>query len=183
MRIRPARDSDLDEILRVENEAFGGDEEIVQLVASLLDDPTAAPVISLVAEEAGRVIGHVLLTRARVERAEDPAGEDPLVLLLAPLAVAPDEQRSGVGGALVRWSFEAARKAGAVAILVLGHIDYYPRFGFVPAARHGLIAPYPIPEKVADAWMVAELAPGALDALAGTVRAAEAMMRPEYWRE
>jgi len=188
MRIRPAHDRDFEDVLRVERDAFGGGDVEAGLVEALLGDATASPAISLVAEEGGRVVGHVLLTRARIERigeraSGESAPEEPLLLLLAPLAVAPEAQSQGVGSALVRWSLEAARQAGAVAVFVLGHVGYYPRFGFEPAARRGLAAPYPIPDEVADAWMVAELAPGALGELAGTVRAAETLMRPEYWRE
>ncbi len=177
MQIRPATSDDLPEVLRVEREAFGGSEE-AELVEALLDDPSAMPTISLIAEKAGRATGHILLTRAAVEGAEQQS-----VFLLAPLAVVPEAQRQGVGGALVRRAFAQARDMGAVAVFVLGHIEYYPRFGFEPAAPRGLVAPHPIPDEVADAWMVAELVPGTLGTLHGSVRVARSLMKVEYWRE
>jgi putative acetyltransferase len=176
MRIRPATSLDLAEVLRVEREAFGGDEE-AELVEALLADPTARPFISLLAEDGGRGAGHVLLTSASVE------DTDVLLMLLAPLAVAPEYQAQGVGGALTVNALNAAAEAGAVAVLVLGHIGYYPRFGFEPAGPHGFRAPYPIPDEVADAWMVAELVPGTLGTLSGSVRVARALMKPGLWRE
>jgi len=177
VRIRLATPADLPEVLRVEREAFGGLDE-AELVEALLGDPTAQPAISLIAEKDGRCVGHVLFTRAAIEGAEDTNAT-----LLAPLAVVPDEQGRGVGGALATAGLGVAGNSGATVAFVLGHPGYYPRFGFEPALRYGLAAPYPIPEDASDAWMVAELQPGALRALSGTVRVAEALMKPEYWRE
>lgn len=177
MRIRRATPADLPEVLRVEREAFGEPDE-ADLVEALLSDPTAQPIISLLAEKDGRCIGHVLFTRASIESAEDVSAT-----LLAPLAVVPEEQGRGVGDALARAGLGFARDSGAVVAFVLGHPGYYPRFGFQPALPHGLAAPYLIPDEVSDAWMVAELDVEVLSALSGTVRVADVLMKPEYWRE
>jgi putative acetyltransferase len=68
-------------------------------------------------------------------------------------------------------------------VFVLGHPAYYPRFGFSPAGARGLDAPYPIPQKNAEAWMVRELRPGVIGDCSGRVICADALADPEYWRE
>jgi putative acetyltransferase len=125
------------------------------------------------------VIGHVLFTRAKVGSAE--------AALLAPLAVSPEWQRQGVGGALVREALARAARDGFGLALVLGHPAYYPRFGFVPAVPLGVLPLYPV--EPSEAWMVAELGPGAVASACGAapkpciVRVAEEFMHEELWRE
>jgi predicted N-acetyltransferase YhbS len=72
---------------------------------------------------------------------------------------------------------------GVELVFVLGHPGYYPRFGFKPAGVLGFEAPYPIPEKHADAWMVRELRAGIIGSVRGKVVCADTLSRPEYWRE
>ena len=165
-------------MLAVEAAAFGRPDE-ANLVAALLDDPTARPVVNLLAELDGRPVGHVLFTAARVvnDDAVVPAS------LLAPLAVVPEAQRRGVGLALIRAGVDALAALDVGLVFVLGHIDYYPRAGFRPALPLGLRAPYPIDPAVADAWMVLETRPGLLGAVRGTVQCADALMHPALWRE
>ena len=123
----------------------------------------ARPSVSLVAEDAGRVVGHVLFTPVEIRGAEPAAGW----FGLAPLAVAPERQRCGVGSELVRAGLAACRGAGARAIVVLGHPTYYPRFGFAPAWAAGLYYRVPGPN---PSFMVVELEPGALRGHTGEVR-------------
>ncbi len=165
-------------MLAVEAAAFGRPDE-ANLVAALLDDPTARPFVSLLAELDGKAVGHVLFTAARVvdDGAVVPAS------LLAPLAVVPEAQRRGVGLALIRAGVDALAALDVGLVFVLGHIDYYPRAGFRPALPLGLRAPYPIDPAVADAWMVLETRPGLLGAVRGTVQCADALMHPALWRE
>jgi putative acetyltransferase len=80
--------------------------------------------------------------------------------------VLPDCQRLGIGSALVRHSLAAARQLGHRVVVVLGHAEYYPRFGFVPALPHGIEAPFPVRD---ESWMVCELVPNALRGVSGTV--------------
>jgi putative acetyltransferase len=176
--VRPARDEDAAALLDVEREAFGGDSE-AQLVVALLADPTAAPIINLVAEKDGLVIGHALFTRAMVQ----VPGNELEGSILAPLAVTPAWQGTGVGQALCREGIRVAGELGIGLVFVLGHIRYYPRCGFAPAFPHGLDTPYPIDPAVADAWMVMETRPGLLGTVRGTVRCADALMHAEMWRE
>jgi putative acetyltransferase len=177
MEIRITTDEDLHVILAVEQAAFGR-QDVVDLTRDLLSDPSARPLISLLAYEDGRAVGHVLFTRARIE-----ADNSPSAMILAPLAVIPEQQKKGVGGALIREGLRLAGEAGVELVFVLGHPTYYPRYGFEPAGRLGLNAPYPIPEKDAEAWMVQALRPGLLGEVRGCVACAEAMDSPEHWRE
>ena len=178
MKIRPALPDDHSVVLAIEAAAFGRSDE-AELVAALLDDPTARPFVSLLAELDGRPVGHILFTAARVvdDDAVVPAS------LLAPLAVVPEVQRRGIGLALIRAGVEALAALDVGLVFVLGHIDYYPRAGFRPALPLGLRAPYPIDPAVANAWMVRETRPGLLGAVRGTVQCADALMHPALWRE
>ena len=178
MKIRRALLDDHPAVLAIEAAAFGRPDEAA-LVAALLDDPTARPFVSLLAEVDGRAVGHVLFTAARVvqDDAVVPAS------LLAPLAVVPEAQRRGVGLALIRAGLEALTALDVGLVFVLGHIDYYPRAGFRPALPLGVRAPYAIDPAVADAWMVLETRPGLLGAVRGTVECADALMHPVLWQE
>jgi putative acetyltransferase len=178
MFIRETTLSDLDAILAVEDAAFGRD-DVVGLTRDLLHDPTAIPALSLLAFDGDRPVGHILFTSARLE----PSAPSATLSILAPLAVIPEEQGNGVGGALIEYGLRVLSDAGVGLVFVLGHPGYYPRHGFAPAGCQGFDAPYPIPAKDADAWMVRELRPGLIGNLRGTVLCAEALDRPEHWRE
>ena len=139
--------------------------------AKLVDALRAAgaATISLVAERDGRVVGHIVFSPVRVEG----EGGSFVAQGLAPMAVDPSCQREGIGSALVRAGLDACRDAGHTIAFVLGHPDYYPRFGFEAAASRGLHheggAAY------APAFFVAELAAGSLAGSAGVVH-----YRPEF---
>lgn len=178
VRIEEASEVDVDDVLFVERAAFGSDEEAV-LVRALLDDPTAQPRLSLLARDDGRPVGHILFTASRLE----DTAHDVAMSILAPLAVLPAAQGRGIGGALIERGVSLLGESGVGLVFVLGHPGYYPRHGFRPARRLGFSAPYPIPDAVADAWMVRALRPQMIGTLSGTVVCAEAMDAPEFWRE
>ena len=180
MKIQEAKQADLEELLAVEEKAFGQNEgpEIVKLISDVLTDPTARPLLSLVALKGERIIGHVLFTSA--ELSLDPELD---IKLLAPLAVLPGEQNRGVGGQLIEKGLQILSQKGVKLVFVLGHPNYYPRFGFKEAGKLGFEAPYPIPGEIAAAWMVRELDPGTIGKLTGRVICANAINRPKYWRE
>jgi len=176
--IREAAQSDLPGIQRIHEQAFGQAAEAA-LVSAILGDPTAQPTLSLIAEAEGQPLGHILFSRTRL----DEAPPDLAAAILAPLAVVPEAQGMGVGGALIAAGVARLCAAGTALVFVLGHPGYYCRFGFEAAGRVGLDAPYPIPAAHAEAWMVRALHPGLIGALRGTVACCDALMRPELWRE
>ena len=177
MIIRKALYSDLDNVLFVERAAFGSDEE-ANLVRDLLGDDSAKPIVSLLAFQENRAVGHILFTKARLE------SKAPLsISILAPLAVVPDAQKQGVGGELIEYGLQVLLESGVDLVFVLGHPKYYPRYGFKPAGNLGFDTPYPIPDKNADAWMVRALRPEVIGTFSGKVICADKMNNPKYWRE
>ncbi|HET7037075.1 MAG TPA: N-acetyltransferase, partial [Thermomicrobiaceae bacterium] len=115
----------VDEIVR---QAFGREVE-ADLVRAIRASPGWIPQLSLVAEREGELVGHVLFSRVAIE---SEGGEQP-ALVLAPVAVLPAAQNQGVGSALVREGLDRARALGERLVVLLGHPNYYPRFGFQPA--------------------------------------------------
>ena len=160
--IRPETAEDYAAIREVNLLAFGQEVE-PRLVEALRRLPDFIPELSLVAVEAGQVVGHILFSPIVIETKD---GSVP-ALTLAPLAVRPEFQNQGVGSALVRRGLEECERLGHRIVVVVGHPPYYPRFGFSPARARGLEAPFPVPD---EAFLVLELVPGALDGVAGTVR-------------
>ena len=185
MRIEEASVTELDDVLSVERAAFGHDDE-AELVRALLADPSAEPRLSLLARVGGRPVGHILFTAARIEKPLDPESGASLpvpVVILAPLAVVPDAQRQGVGGRLIERGIGLLGHRGVGLVFVVGHPDYYPRHGFEPATPQGFSPPFPMPPEHEDAWMVRALREGLMGSIRGSVACANAMNRPEYWRE
>ncbi|MET7375769.1 GNAT family N-acetyltransferase [Micromonospora arida] len=143
MLIRRETPADVDAIRAVHSAAFakanGGDGIPVEatLVDALRADEGWLPAYSLVATDSdGQVVGHVVATRGRV-------GGAPVALGLGPLGVLPDWQRRGVGGALMHAVLGAADARDEPLVVLLGHPDYYPRFGFRPAVELGVTPPQP----------------------------------------
>ena len=176
-QIRHTLPEDRSSVLGIHRRAFGHGKEAA-LVDALLDDPTSQPMLSLLALENNVPAGHILFTRARFKN----RGESPLMHILAPLAVAPEFQRAGVGGTLIREGVARLTEAGSVMLFVLGHKEYYPRHGFLPhATRAGFDAPYPIPEEASEYWMYRPLCPTTPEP--GPLACADALDRLEHWRE
>ncbi|SEH03961.1 Predicted N-acetyltransferase YhbS [Nonomuraea solani] len=132
--------ADLDQIREVNLAAFPTSHE-ADLVEALRADPEAwIPGLSWVAEAPGGAIaGFALITRCHVDGA--PA------LALGPCAVRPGDQRRGAGSAAIRAALDAARELGENLVLVLGHAEYYPRFGFTPASRLAIRPPFDVEDK------------------------------------
>jgi putative acetyltransferase len=177
--IRETAIDDLEKIMEVETLAFGSDIE-ADLVFNLLNDKTAEPIISLLAFNADEAIGHILFTRAYFDSSEI----QPLMYILAPLAVKPEHQNKGIGGNLIQRGLEILREKNTELVFVLGHKNYYPRYGFIPnAGKLGFDAPFPIPAKDADAWMVQSLTQKGFENKQGKIRCADEMNKPELWKE
>ena len=178
MHVGETGDADLNDTLLVEREAFSSSKE-AELTRDLLADPTAKPLLSLMAFVEGEPAGHILFTAARLLG----GSREVAVSFLAPLAVVPKFQRRGVGGALVTKGLEILSEAGVELVFVVGHPGYYPRHGFVQAGELGFETPYPINEDNADAWMVRALCPGVLGSVSGKVVCCGVLNKPELWRE
>lgn len=150
-QIRDEVAADREAIASVLRAAFGGEDE-ARLVDRLRMDGDL--VVSLTAEEGGSVIGHIGFSRLEISRGERSIR----AVALAPVAVRPHRQRRGTGSALVRVGLERCDEAGYAAVLVLGHPDYYPRFGFSAGLAERLCSPFSGP-----AFMALALEPEALD--------------------
>lgn len=149
--VRPETAADVAGVRAVNLAAFGTPLE-ADLVDALRADAAWLPGLSYVAEGPdGSVAGHALLTRCEVDGAA--------ALALAPVAVDPALQRSGAGSAVVRALLAAARERGESLVLVLGHPEYYPRFGFVPASVFGIRAPFEVPGEAMMALVLDDSVP------------------------
>ncbi|MCP4671575.1 MAG: N-acetyltransferase [Desulfobacula sp.] len=179
LKIRKSTDSDKTDIATIHTLAFGEEKgpEIATLVNGLFNDATALPSLSLVAIENKKVVGHILFTRAIV------TGTTVSTQLLGPLAILPDCQNRGVGHKLIKEGLTRLKTLDVALVFVLGHPDYYPRSGFKPAEVQGFQAPYPIPEKFSNAWMVKELFLGTIQNVSGKIQCCDVFSQPEHWRE
>jgi predicted N-acetyltransferase YhbS len=136
---RPETAADEAAVRRVLEAAFPTAGE-ADLVDALRRDPAWLPGLAFVAvDPGGRVAGYALLTRCRVGGAD--------ALALAPVAVLPEHQRHGAGGAAVRAVLAAAQRRGERLVVVLGHPGYYPRFGFARASSLGISAGFEVPDE------------------------------------
>lgn len=158
--IRPEQPDDIAAIRQVNERAFDGPTE-----ADLVDLLRAhgKVTLSLVAVQDAQVVGHILFSPVVIEA----TGKSVAAVGLAPMAVLPEWQNQGVGSRLVRAGLEECRRLGHRAAVVLGHANYYPRFGFAPARRFHIRSEYDVPD---DVFMAMELEPGALAACAGTAK-------------
>jgi len=181
LKIRSSQEFDRLEIEKIHKTAFGKAKGpvIAELVNGLFDDQTAEPLLSLVAVKNKTIVGHVLFTKVNI-------AQSPILVsarILAPLAVLPEVQSTGVGGLLIKEGLDRLKKNGVDLVFVLGHPDYYPRSGFAPAGKWGFNAPYPIPEEHAGAWMVIELSSWIIGKAKGTVECSDVLNQPQHWRE
>jgi putative acetyltransferase len=155
--IRAETPPDHEAIRRVNQLAFGREEE-GRLVDALRREEYSR--LSLVAEVEDQVVGHILFSYLPIitENRLLPA------LALAPMAVAPEHQRRGIGTELVRRGLELCREQGFGIVVVVGHPNYYPRLGFSADLAKPLVSPF-----AGEAWMAAELTPRALEGVRGRV--------------
>jgi putative acetyltransferase len=150
--IRPETATDVAAIHAVEAAAFGreGEASLVDALRVLNQD-----FISLVATDSEQIVGHTCFSRVSIEGNLD----DCSFLALAPLAVLPEHQRRGIGSMLVQAGLEESRQRNADAVFVVGHPDYYSRFGFRPASELGVRCEFEVPD---EAFRVIELRPNAV---------------------
>lgn len=156
--IHPAAPADDSAIFEVNRLAFGQDSE-ARLVTVLREGGFVR--LSLVAEVGGNVVGHILFSKLPIITANGVVE----ALALAPLAVLPSHQRRGIGSNLVKEGLRLCREAGQRIVVVLGHAQFYPRFGFSAKLASPLVSRF----SGSESWMALELMPGALAGVAGMV--------------
>ncbi len=160
--IRPEEPEDAAQVRAVNELAFGqpAEADLVERLRRACSDS-----LSLVAEEGGVVVGHILFTPVVVE---NEGGGHVVGMGLAPMAVLPARQRQGIGSELVRRGLGVLREHGCPFVVVVGHPEYYPRFGFEPGSKHGLACQW---QEVPDAaFMVLVLDASAMEGVAGVAR-------------
>jgi predicted N-acetyltransferase YhbS/ubiquinone/menaquinone biosynthesis C-methylase UbiE len=158
--VRPETPRDVSAVHRLNEQAFGQPLE-ANLVEKLRRHCGEA--ISLVAESGGQVLGHILFTPVVIAHQTGPV----VGMGLGPMAVLPERQRQGIGSELVRHGLDILRERGCPFVIVVGHPEYYPRFGFERAVKHGLRCQW---ESVPDAaFMVLILDAAAMADVSGVV--------------
>ena len=159
MLIRPELPQDRSAIFTLNAQSFETDAE-ARLVDALRTEAPRA--ISLVAESNGEIVGHILFSPVMLEN--HPTAP---VLGLAPMAVNGPRRNQGIGSLLVEKGLQACRAKGAGAVVVLGHPEYYPRFGFRKASEFNIRCEYDVPD---DVFMAIELAPAFFAGKQGVVK-------------
>ena len=159
--IRAERSDDIGAIHTINEIAFGGSAEADLVDALRIACPDA---LSLVAVSDDQVVGHILFTPVTLQ--DEPGA--PRGMGLAPMAVVPERQRQGIGSLLIKAGLEILRQRACPFVIVVGHPEYYPRFGFVPASRHGLVCQWEgVPD---DTFMVLILDDAPMAGVSGIAR-------------
>lgn len=174
MILRGERPADFDAILEVNQKAFPTDAE-AKLINELRKCKNYVKGLSIVAVEEDKILGHAMFTRAFIVN----RGRRFNCLALGPMAVHPEHQRKGIGKKLMEEGLERARENGYKAVFVLGHAEYYPKFGFVPASTKKIRTRFAAPD---ENFMILELVPNALKGIVGLAEYARefnALMKKE----
>jgi putative acetyltransferase len=161
IEIRPEESADIEAIRDVNRRAFGQDQE-----GNIIDALRAngGVLLSLVAASQGQIVGHLLYSPARVGDVSGAA--------LGPMSVVPECQRHGIGTKLVQAGNEQLARSGCPLIIVVGHSEFYSRFGFKPARRYGITCEWDVPD---DVFLALPLDPARMPRAIGT-----AVYRPEF---
>ena len=164
--IRKEINQDHTEVNKIIKEAFASkemsDHQEHLLVDRIRKSPAFIPELSLVAELNHQIVGHVILTKIKIVNNHDIHES----LALAPVSVLPEHQNKGVGGQLILAAHEKAKSLGFTSVVLLGHDQYYPRFGYQQAKTFGITLPFDVPD---ENCMAIELIENALHGVQGTV--------------
>lgn len=165
--IRKETPEDYDRVIELTEKAFEAleisDHKEGTLVDKLRKAPTFIEELSLVAELDGQVVGHILFTPLQIKNGHNSFTS----LVLAPVSVLPEFQKMGIGGQLISAGHQKAVELGFQSVILIGHPEYYPRFGFKPASTWRIKTHYELPSD--DVFMAVELTEGALDKVSGMV--------------
>ena len=171
IQLRTERSSDFDAVEEIIKAAFVSEPYSDQtehlLVNRLRQSNAFIPELSIVAERNGELLGHILLTRIQIKN--DQTSFDSLAL--APVSVHPAYHRQGIGSQLILRAHELARELGHQSVILLGHEQYYPRFGYQPCQNYNIQVPFEAP---AENCMAVELVEDGLKGVTGTVEYAKA---------
>ncbi|MDA1599408.1 N-acetyltransferase [Bacillus cereus] len=143
------------------NEEFS-DKKEHELVKRIRECDAFVPELSIVAIDE-EIVGYIMLSKITIEK--DGASVDSLAL--APVSVARGHQKKGIGGKLIKVALEKAKELGYGSVVVLGHPEYYPKFGFKKASEWNIQAPFEVPGEV---FMAMELRENALESVEGIVQ-------------
>lgn len=165
MIIREEQSGDAPEIRKVNEQAFGQPQE-ADIVDSL--QRNCSDLLSLVAVTENKIVGHILFSPIEIKSEEITVQG----MGLAPMAVLPGFQQQGIGTDLVREGIARLRNQVCPFVIVLGHAEYYPRFGFEPASRYRIQSEWEVPD---DVFMILVLNQSAMRGVSGLAR-----YRPEF---
>ncbi|MCD6106616.1 MAG: N-acetyltransferase [Caldisericaceae bacterium] len=168
--IRKEEEKDYKQVYEVNKLAFQQENESI-LIEKIRKGENFIPDLSLVAEIDNRIVGHILFSKIKI--VGDSIFES---IALAPMAVIPAFQKQGVGSKLIKKGMAKAKELGFDSIIVLGHKDYYPKFGFERASKWNIKCPFKVPE---EAFMAIALTKKALEDKAGTVKYPDEFMEVE----
>ncbi|QBP42308.1 GNAT family N-acetyltransferase [Paenisporosarcina antarctica] len=161
MQIRTETINDYKHVFNLNYLAFEKRDDEAKLVEHIRFSNCFIRELSLVAEEQGKIVGHVLFSKAKIIR----ENEETDVLVLAPIAVNPTFQKRGIGSNLIRAGLRRAKDLGYGLVFLIGHPNYYPKFGFQSARNHGMeLTQFEVPD---DVFMVCELKDGELARISG----------------
>ncbi|MBV8328758.1 N-acetyltransferase [Chryseobacterium sp.] len=148
MIIRQEEEKDFKKVFQLIEEAFEqmeySDHQEQILVEKLRTSEAFIPELSLVAEdENGEITGHILFTKIKIENGSE-AYES---LALAPVSVRPGFQNQGIGKELILHGHSIAKELGYDSVILIGHENYYPKFGYEKTSNFGISFPFEIPEE------------------------------------
>ncbi|MEO0875094.1 MAG: N-acetyltransferase [Bacteroidota bacterium] len=173
IHIRQETTADHQQVFQLVEAAFAGveysDQSEHHLVERLRKSDAFIPELSLVAEQGQEIVGHIILTQIAIVDGETRSPS----LALAPVSVLPTHQGQGIGGALIKEAHKRAQALGHSSVILLGHADYYPRFGYRPTAEFGIRLPFEAPK---ENCMLVELQAGSLTGISGVVEYPTAFM-------
>ncbi len=162
VKIKRVKKSDFEEVNMLLQVAFNG-ESVAQILDELKETAEFIPELTRVARINDQIIGIIVYSHAQIIKGKKIFD----TISMAPMAVLPAYQNLGIGGELIRNSFAKARSLNYQSVIVMGHEDYYPRFGFKRASEFGIVCPFDVPD---ENFMAIELFPDTLSGISGKVK-------------